>query len=121
MPTDAFPVSDLLDPATALPGIIKKADVIEWEAKLKAVVKDWMSRDNSPFEAVARELSKTSSAANPEIQTSGEFHKSLAPTIIDNNSIRGTTMPLICSLHEQGASQPCSSTMTFQYPCVIQA
>lgn len=101
--TDAFPVGDLLDPATALPGIIKKADVIEWGAKLKAVVKEWMSHDSSPFEAVVRELSKTSSAANPEIQVSGESHKSLAPTIIDKNSIRDTTMPLICSLHEQGA------------------
>lgn len=101
--TDAFPVDDLLGPTTALPEIMKKADIIEWEAKLKAVVKDWMSQDNSPFEAVVRELSKTSSAASPEIQVSGEFHKFLAPTIIDKNSIRDTTMPLICSLHEQGA------------------
>lgn len=101
--TDAYPVNDLLDPATALPGIIKKADVIDWETKLKAVVRDWMSHDNSPFEAVVQELSKTLSVANPEVQVSGKFHESLTPTVIEKNNIRSTTLPLICSLHDQGA------------------
>ncbi|EED11862.1 DEAD/DEAH box helicase, putative [Talaromyces stipitatus ATCC 10500] len=101
--TDTFPIDDLLDPTTALPEIIKKADVIEWETKLKAVVTDWMSHDNSPFEAVVLELSKTLSTANPELQVSGEFHGSLTPAVIEKSNICDTTLPLICSLHDQDA------------------
>jgi ATP-dependent RNA helicase DDX60 len=101
--TDDFPIDPLLDPITALPGIIKKAQVIEWEEKLKEVVRDWMRHGNSPFEAIVHELSKPLSAANPEVQVSGEFHESVAPAVIEKDNIRDTTLPQICSLNDQGA------------------
>ncbi|KAL4931974.1 putative DEAD/DEAH box helicase [Aspergillus undulatus] len=101
--TDNFPIDENLDPSVALPNIIKKADVIGWEAQLKAVLKDWMSCDSSPFESVVQHLAENLGIAAPDIQGSGEHHSSLEPATVDGSSILDTTLPLICSLHDQNA------------------
>ncbi|KAL4912359.1 DEAD/DEAH box helicase [Aspergillus aurantiobrunneus] len=100
--TDEFPVDELLDPSTALPDLIKKADVIEWEIQLKTILKNWMSHDNSPFETVVQELS-IRSTTGPDIQVSGEIQESLEISSVRKSSVRDTTLPLICSLHDQAA------------------
>ncbi|RDW76742.1 putative DEAD/DEAH box helicase [Aspergillus mulundensis] len=101
----AFPVDKSLDPNIALPSIIKKADVIEWEARLKQLLREWMNDTNSPFEEVVKELSASvSDHTSPSIQVSfGEIEDLIGPRSVRHDSILDTTLPLICSLHAQGA------------------
>ncbi|BAE56105.1 unnamed protein product [Aspergillus oryzae RIB40] len=103
--TAQFPVDESLNPSLALPAFICKANIIQWEAKLKALLKCWMNDDKSPFDAVLNELSY-------ELQIKGQESFQVSSGIIsqsDNkrelkrNSILDTTLPLICSLHDQGA------------------
>ncbi|TLS29669.1 hypothetical protein PpBr36_01890 [Pyricularia pennisetigena] len=54
--TVGFPVADKLDPSKALPAIVKKADILDWEADLKACLLPWMMDPESPFEAVRDDL-----------------------------------------------------------------
>ncbi|KAL4787969.1 hypothetical protein BJX76DRAFT_368295 [Aspergillus varians] len=84
--TKEFPLDERLDPYTTL-----------------TVMRDWMSHDNSPFEAVVEELSQNVSTTGPDIQVSGELQESLDADIVDKSSVLDTTLPLVCSLHEQGA------------------
>lgn len=101
--TDDFPIGDHLNPVKFFPVVVKKADVVEWETKLKDVLKEWMSNRDSPFEAVIQELSKPLSAARPEVQVSGKSSEELRPSVIKEDDICETTLPLICSLHDQDA------------------
>ncbi|KAL4949190.1 hypothetical protein BDW69DRAFT_174923 [Aspergillus filifer] len=101
--TDQFPVRDTLDPSIALPSVIKKADVIKWEGELKKLLKEWMSHEGSPFEAVVQELTGYLSTTAPDVQKSGKSKSSLEPETVDRNSIIDTTLPLLCSLNDQGA------------------
>lgn len=54
--TEAYPVDKSLDPKVALPSVIRKVDTIRWEAALKAVLRQWMQDDESPFDAVVQDL-----------------------------------------------------------------
>ncbi|KAF4635733.1 hypothetical protein G7Y89_g2365 [Cudoniella acicularis] len=56
--TKKYPLPPTLNPDHALPNVIKKIDILKWEADLKAVLLKWMDDDNSPFEKVHQELSK---------------------------------------------------------------
>ncbi|KAE8307925.1 hypothetical protein BDV41DRAFT_568673 [Aspergillus transmontanensis] len=85
--TAQFPVDESLNPSLALPAFICKANIIQWEAKLKALLKCWMNDDKSPFDAVS----------------SGIISQSDNKRELKRNSILDTTLPLICSLHDQGA------------------
>jgi ATP-dependent RNA helicase DDX60 len=103
--TEAFLVDELLDPSNCLPRIVRKADVIEWEAKLKALLKTWIENHKSPFEMVLRELEHpVTSALRPELQiSSGKLKESESPCSVEDANSLNTTLPLICSLHDQGA------------------
>jgi hypothetical protein len=56
--TKEFPMDKELDPSSVLPAVIKKADIIKWQVGLKAVLSKWLADENSPFEAVRRDLSQ---------------------------------------------------------------
>ncbi|KAL2829195.1 hypothetical protein BDW59DRAFT_178546 [Aspergillus cavernicola] len=103
--TEMFPVDESLDPSIALPRLIKKADVIEWETCLKTLLKHWMDDNNSPIESVVMELSESGSSCNGlDVQVSlGELEPSTNPSMVRQSNIIETTLPLICSLHDQGA------------------
>ncbi|KAL4807595.1 DEAD/DEAH box helicase [Aspergillus unguis] len=101
--TQSFPVPTHLNPFKALPRIIKKADVIDWEAQLRTLMRDWMSRENSPFEDVVKELSQAADETPPEVQISCESKESLKPTFVKRDNLFDTTLPLLCSLNDQGA------------------
>ncbi|KAL4987838.1 hypothetical protein BDW68DRAFT_177452 [Aspergillus falconensis] len=103
--TSAFPVDRSLDPYIALPGIVRKADVIEWEVQLKRLLREWMGNRSSPFGEVVKELSDSvENHSSLTIQISSNVAETcVAPSIVNQNSILDTTMPLICSLHEQDA------------------
>ena len=103
--TEKFPLDQTLNPSVALPTIISKASVLEWEAKLKTVLKTWLNNLDSPFDAVLEELSpKHQSDKNFDVQVSSGVSSELdTPRKVRNTSILDTTLPLICSLHDQGA------------------
>ena len=103
--TEHFPVDRSLDPFVALPATIRRADIVEWEARLKALLKAWMNDNKSPFDAVLKELSPMPQAGPPsQFQvSSGKLKKSDTKHEIKKNSILDMTLPLICSLYDQGA------------------
>jgi hypothetical protein len=57
--TAEFPMDKSLEPTTVLPAVVKKADIIEWQAGLKKVLSNWMADEASPFETVRKDLSKS--------------------------------------------------------------
>jgi len=103
--TPEFPVTESLHPEVALPRIIKKADVLEWESRLKELLRHWMKEPSSPFEDVVKELSESvSDHDRPVVHvSSGELDNTAEPQSVPKDSILQTTLPLVCSLHEQDA------------------
>ncbi|PWY93852.1 DEAD/DEAH box helicase [Aspergillus sclerotioniger CBS 115572] len=103
--TNKYPLDRDLDPSVALPTVISKTNVLEWEAKLKTVLKSWLNNLDSPFNAVLEELSPKYQPDNKfgvQIST-GVLSESETPRKVRDTSILDTTLPLICSLHDQGA------------------
>ena len=77
--TPEYPVDKSLDPEKSLPETIRKIDTIAWEARLKGVLKQWMSAQDSPFDAVFKELSlpnglDASSGASPDERLNSATH-----------------------------------------------
>lgn len=99
-----FLVDHSLDPAVCLPRIIRKADIVNWEAKLRALLRVWTENHGSPFDMVLRELSQdTMSADRPDLLRSTGVGEHTTPYPINANNRLDTTLPLICSLHKRGA------------------
>ena len=64
--TATYPVEKELDPATAIPDIPTKLDIIQWEGNLKSKLRDWMEARDSPFERLIQLLGPTTNTkANP--------------------------------------------------------
>ncbi|PYI11968.1 DEAD/DEAH box helicase [Aspergillus sclerotiicarbonarius CBS 121057] len=103
--TEKYPLDRALDPSIALPTVISKASILEWEAQLKIVLKHWMNNLDSPFDAILEELSPQNQSDNKcNVQTSsGVLGELETPRKVMKNSILDTTLPLICSLHDQDA------------------
>lgn len=97
--THEYPVDGKLDPSSALPHIVRKADVIIWEADLKTLLKVWIEDRNSPFDMVLQELDQ-SLRANPQVdyQVSSVNSGGTAK----QKTCVNTTMALLCSLHANG-------------------
>jgi hypothetical protein len=75
--TDDFPIGEGLNPSNALPPIIKKADVWQWEADLKPCLLHWMHQPSSPFPAVQDDFKAQIPYGMAEQQTGNEFHLTL--------------------------------------------
>ena len=107
--TKGFPLDPALDPAkNGLPGgVIRKADIIQWEKELKNQLKRWMIDHDSPFDAVLNHLGKTMEGApTPSQQVSkGDISDVKADEwiSIDAENLYETTLPLLCKLHERDA------------------
>ena len=106
--TKDFPVDPALSPLQKRsPQIIRKADIIEWEASLKKLLKAWMANDQSPFEKVHEDLSRSMEVINPVDEqvskgtVSDRFHDDMAT--INPDDLYATTLPLLCKLHERDA------------------
>jgi superfamily II RNA helicase len=101
--TADFPMDKSLDPSVILPAVIKKADIIEWQTGLKAVLSKWMADEASPFETVRRDLSKTLEglARNPQQGTIDDDDSEADEMELkhDVNSI----LPLLADLQRQDA------------------
>ena len=92
--TPEFKLPTSLDPTSALPKCIKKADIFKWEKSLKAVLLQWMESEKSPFTKVVEALSPP--AAKRAAIKEGE-HK------IEAKNLEQTTLPLLYQLHQRGA------------------
>lgn len=55
--SEKYPVDKALDPSH-LPAVIKKADIVKWQAGLQQTLASWIADELSPFELVKKELSK---------------------------------------------------------------
>ena len=103
-----YPVDPALDPAKgALPKVIRKKDIIEWEQKLKMLLKAWMKDENSPFEKVIEDLSKPlrNQRTVDTVVSNGELSSASDEDLlsIDPDDLYATTLPLLCQLHERDA------------------
>ena len=104
--TDDYPVKKSLDPSN-LPKVIRKADIIEWEKDLKVLLKEWMTDQQSPFDTVLRDLSKS---LNDKHGNESQISKrQITPATtdkfidVDTEDLLQTTLPLLCRLHERDA------------------
>ncbi|KAI9790002.1 MAG: hypothetical protein M1816_005616 [Peltula sp. TS41687] len=98
---------ELPDPLTALPTFAKKADIINWERKLKAELNRWMTAYPEMFSQLIQELSclpaQANSEAEPPSDNTSEALSGTGISTINPDDLHETTLPLLCRLHEQGA------------------
>lgn len=106
--TKEFPIDPALNPSRkGSPKIIRKADIIEWEASLKKLLKVWMANDQSPFEKVLEDLSRSmeiTSTIEKQVSkgtVSDDLDDDMVAIIPDD--LCATTLPLLCKLHERDA------------------
>ena len=105
--TPKFPVDSALSPPRPLGNIFRKADVIEWEASLKSLLKTWMRDDASPFDDVVKYFGESMhNDVHPEDQVSSytpaDPHLPEAVEV-NKEDLLDTTLPLICRLHERNS------------------
>ena len=111
--TKDHPVDQTLSPANSIKStVIRKADIIQWENRLKTLLKAWMADDESPFDEVIDELSKSMEDArtpkqNGSVQAmetnAGRDPQGKNDDDIDRDDLFQTTLPLICKLQERNA------------------
>ncbi|KAL8725684.1 MAG: hypothetical protein Q9166_007198 [cf. Caloplaca sp. 2 TL-2023] len=103
--TETFPVDKGLDPSH-LPQVIRKVHIIEWEKQLKALLKFWMSQEDSPFDKLIENLGKPIYELNPPKQYMSRPEESSVTTEamkIDADDLYRSTLPLLCKLQERDA------------------
>ncbi|KAL1297753.1 hypothetical protein AAFC00_006291 [Neodothiora populina] len=102
--TEKYPVSPGLDPAKALPSVVKKIDVLQWEKALKSVLAAWMADTASPFDDVISHLNGSFYDDQREkMQATRPITTGEQGRVVDQNDLLETTLPLLCCLHEQEA------------------
>lgn len=103
--TPQYPLDKSLDPSAVLPAVVKKADIIKWQAALKPVLSRWMADESSPFEAVRKDLSRTltglAQAANNNDDTDEEDEAELEEMELRHDV--GSILPLLADLQRQDA------------------
>ena len=104
--TKDFKVPSELDPVEALPETIRKADIIVWEKGLKDLLRKWMNDGASPFDNVVEDLSKSIEQSGEDVQLSrrdGFDAEGDNLATVDPDSLKETTLPLLCKLNERNA------------------
>jgi superfamily II RNA helicase len=97
--TDKYSLSAELDPSKALPDVIRKQDVLKWEAGLKKTLAAWMEDTASPFSAVFTTLTgKRPQKEELYAPTAKRTGQGEAQEVKEDNFL-----PLLCRLHEQEA------------------
>lgn len=106
--TPQYPVDISLNPSTSsFPKLLAKVDVIKWEEGLKQLLKTWMDDNESPFDKVLEDLSKSMADfrhGGDQISRRHVVDTGTEEMIqIDENDLKDTTLPLLCKLHERDA------------------
>ncbi|KAI9657519.1 MAG: hypothetical protein M1831_004135 [Alyxoria varia] len=104
--TANYPVDASLHPDKCLPETVTKMDTIAWEARLKDLLKQWMSAEDSPFDAVAEDFFlprslDTSSHASPDDLLNSATH--LLARLHANNALPAVVFNYDRSMCEQVA------------------
>ncbi|RGP64985.1 dead deah box helicase [Fusarium longipes] len=87
-PCQLLPETAQLDPNNVLPEWLEKHHVVEWEKRLKLVLKGAMEMENSPFSDLQAGLENQKSSDQPIVARKRQFEK---------------LFPLICDLHKLDA------------------
>lgn len=90
-------IDDSMNPARRFGDVIRKSDVIAWEADLKKVLKAWISDKNSPFDAVLKQLSL------PQSQPKSVEKAAMSEEADEGNNVMKTTMSLLFLLQSRNA------------------
>jgi superfamily II RNA helicase len=103
--TEQYPVDKSLNPSSILPTVIKKADIIKWQAGLKEVLTEWMADDESPFEDVRKDLSKSFSGSEDRINDIDDTANDgqLDELGMEISHDISTILPLLADLQQQDA------------------
>jgi hypothetical protein len=101
--TKEFPLDKSVDPSAVLPAVVKKADIIKWQAGLKEVLSKWMIDEASPFEEVRKDLSQAiSGLAQQPYQGSIEDDDPEIDEMELNHDVN-SILPLLADLQRQDA------------------
>lgn len=100
--TDKYPISKDLDPSAALPAVVTKKDIIQWEAGLKDLLRKWLADTSSPFEDVFKDLNKDLAAVETRMDTQPNTEEEASEEEDDKRSHK-SLLPLLTTLHEQDA------------------
>jgi superfamily II RNA helicase len=96
---DKYSLPAEVDPSKALPDVIRKQDVLAWEAGLKKILAAWMEDTASPFNAVFTTLTgKRPGKEELYAPTAKRAGQGEAQEVQEDNFL-----PLLCRLHEQEA------------------
>ncbi|KAJ8108297.1 hypothetical protein OPT61_g8268 [Boeremia exigua] len=104
--TSDYPVDKSLTPSSVLPKVMRKADIINWESGLKALLAQWMADDNSPFEAVRKDFSTSVNKSALQIGDSDDSAPAKEDIEVDDpasNHDVDNILPLLTELHQQDA------------------
>lgn len=106
--TKDYPVPKELDPQTALPEVSRKVDILNWEKKLKDVLRTWLDDDKSPYDELIKDLEREfRDDKREDLQaTLDDAKDSDARNILDSfseQSVMDSTLPMLCRLHQQEA------------------
>ncbi|KAF2871247.1 DEAD/DEAH box helicase-like protein [Massariosphaeria phaeospora] len=105
-----YKVDASLDPSN-LPQVVKKADIIKWEAALKSVLHDWIADTESPYESVLEHLSRPvkeledrlrKEEAKDQDAEDEEIEKPDDDEVDVHHSVE-SILPMLADLHEQDA------------------
>jgi superfamily II RNA helicase len=94
-----------LSPDQALPDIIKKTHIFEWEKKLKAKLLEWMNHEASPFEKVQRDLSRmlVKRSTRTLLSTNHVCDDECDTRNVDIESLSSMLLPALTDLHAKNA------------------
>ena len=104
--TEQYPISAELNPKNALPEVSRKVDILNWERKLKDVLRTWIAEVGSPFQQLVRELEQNFRNEGQEtIQSThaGTAAHGMAIKSSNNEDLLTWTLSLLCRLHQQDA------------------
>ncbi|KAF8857718.1 P-loop containing nucleoside triphosphate hydrolase protein [Acephala macrosclerotiorum] len=102
-----YKVPESLNPAKALPKVIRKADIFAWEKAIKKVLLQWMTDKSSPFDAIVQELSLSNATPETElVQPPSPTTSSITDgdrDSVDKYRLESTTLPMLFQLHKRRA------------------
>lgn len=103
--TKEHPLPSRLNPDHALPSVIKKVDILKWEADLKDALRRWMVNDDSPFEKVHRKLSKGLGKLTGRelLATRHNCQDKCQDRSVQADSLISTILPALVDLHSRDA------------------
>ncbi|KAH8622007.1 putative helicase [Alternaria alternata] len=102
--TKEYDVPPNLGPG-ALPDVVKRVHIFEWEKNLKAKLLEWMNQKGSPFEKVQQDLSKklVQPTTRNLFSTKRIFGDKFGARDVNPESLASMILPALADLHAKNA------------------